>query len=191
MGNKFCSVLTVVFLCTTIMLLEAVVKKWGFFYNDRMSWKEARLYCQTAHVDLIPLELLYAMRASRPNLGHKVWTGAVRQPEGARVWTEVSFKWVSCFKLLFVESNLKLLKFAFVLEPEASQTMTSHGESNGMTEKRILCVGSYWSLTKCGTAVFVPMKNLTTACLRMRFTILKRPKTGTKLQMIVRSVLDN
>lgn len=112
MGNKVCLVLTVVFLCTTILLLEAVVIKSLVFYY-KMTWEEARLHCQTAHIDLIPLELLYAMKMQRPILFQRVWTGVVRQPEGARVWTEVSFKWVSCFKLLFVESNLKLLKFAF------------------------------------------------------------------------------
>lgn len=116
MGNKVFFVLTVCFLFMAAQHLDAVIKQEFIYYPSiRLTWEKARLHCQKNNIDLISFKTLNRMVPSwflkNPEILKTLplWVGLVRHSEDATLWNEVSFKWVTCYKLCFIKCNLLII----------------------------------------------------------------------------------
>ncbi|XP_019946799.2 macrophage mannose receptor 1-like [Paralichthys olivaceus] len=96
MGNKSIPELTLPFLLTTALCLEAThIKNTFHFPSEKMTWTEARQYCQRTHIDLVTWNTVDRVKLSKWLVKIDVkeaWIGLHRDPEKDPVWKWINVK---------------------------------------------------------------------------------------------------
>ncbi len=102
MENQMSSELTLSFLLMAVLCLEAVIIQRSIHLPaEKMTWTDARLYCQKNHIDLITWStfgISWFTDFLVENKIERVWIGLHRDPGNVSVWKWINLKWASPLK---------------------------------------------------------------------------------------------
>lgn len=88
--------ITLSFLLFAALCLDAFkVAKEVYYQDEKMSWTEARLYCQKYHIDLVTSKVVEKGKLitfMKNNAVEQVWVGLLRDPEKDSVWKWIDVK---------------------------------------------------------------------------------------------------
>lgn len=96
MENRSSPELTLSILLMAALCSEAfVIDRFIHLSSERMTWTDARLYCQKNHIDLVVWNIFNISRLADWLVEKKitnVWVGLRRDPENVSVWKWINLK---------------------------------------------------------------------------------------------------
>ncbi|MEQ2165626.1 hypothetical protein GOODEAATRI_019055 [Goodea atripinnis] len=95
MGRKGCPELMLLLLFNAVVWMEAMVIKTIYFHAQKLTWTEARQYCQRMYIDMLTWDTTDMDQVTKWLVEinyHDVWIGLRRDPEQPLVWRWINVK---------------------------------------------------------------------------------------------------